>query len=112
MRYLIIAGLVIAAVVSVALLWKSEEGRDLLAVFCGVAGFILAISTGISAIIFSYAIFEYVGSEYKAAILNREYGTSYTAQEVFYGSGVIETIRELDKKRVEINGNILKGETE
>jgi hypothetical protein len=42
--------------------------------------------------------------------LNREYNTNYTREEVFWASDVIETIRELDRKRVELNGDIMGGE--
>ena len=59
-------------------------------------------------IIYCTLIFEYIGADHKARIMNREYGTSYTQQEVFYASSVIDTVRELDRKRMEINGDILK----
>jgi hypothetical protein len=63
-------------------------------------GVFLLIGIGISS-------FYWVGAEYKARIINREYGTEYTREEVFYASDVIETIRELDRKRIELNGNIM-----
>ena len=49
----------------------------------------------------------YFGAGYKAKIINREYGTNYTAEELFYASDVIDEVRELDRKRVEINGNVM-----
>lgn len=49
---------------------------------------------------------DWVGSAHKANIVNREYGTDYSREEVFYGSSVIDTIRELDRKRYEVNGDI------
>lgn len=49
---------------------------------------------------------EWTGSKYKADIVNREYGTDYSREEIFYGSSVIDTIRELDRRRIEINGDI------
>lgn len=52
--------------------------------------------------------FQYIAAGHKAEIINREYKTNYTQEEVFYASDVINTVRELDRKRVEINGNILK----
>ncbi len=51
----------------------------------------------------------YIAADYKANIINREYNTSYTQEEVFFASDVIETIREIDRKRVEINGDIITG---
>ena len=55
-------------------------------------------------------VFFYLAAEHKAEILNREYGTNYTQEEVFYAHGVIDTIRQLDRTRVEINGNLITGE--
>ena len=52
----------------------------------------------------------YVGSSYKADIVNEEYGTSYTAAQIFYASDVIENIRELKRTRIEVNGNLTTGE--
>lgn len=46
-------------------------------------------------------------SKYKADIINREYNTQYTRQEIFYASDVIDTVRELDRKRIELNGDLL-----
>lgn len=57
-----------------------------------------------------YGIFfvSWIGAEYKANIINREYGTHYTRAEVFYASDVIDTIRELDRKRIELNVDLTK----
>jgi len=44
----------------------------------------------------------------KAQFLNREYHTSYTQKEIFFASDVIDTIRELDRQRIELNGNLMK----
>lgn len=52
----------------------------------------------------------YIGAGYKAELINKEYGTSYTQAQVFYASDVIDTIREIKRTRVEVNGNLLKGD--
>jgi hypothetical protein len=49
-----------------------------------------------------------MASEHKMHIINREYQTNYTREEIFYASDVIDTIRELDRKRIELNGNIMR----
>lgn len=54
--------------------------------------------------------FNYRAAGYKTKILNREYGTDYTQQEIFYAGDVVETIKNLDRQRVEINGNLFTGE--
>ena len=50
--------------------------------------------------------YDWVASEYKVNIINREYNTDYTREEIFYASDVIETIRNLNRNRHEINSNI------
>jgi cytochrome bd-type quinol oxidase subunit 2 len=73
----------------------------LLAVICGII-----IFTG--ACVFGACSFKYKAAEVIASLINREYNTTYTQAEVFYASDVINTIRELDRTRIEINGNIGK----
>lgn len=76
---------------------------SLLASFASV-GFAIAGMIGLA--ITMIAGFEYKGAEHRANIINREYGTEYTQEEVFYASNVIDIVRELDRKRYEINGDI------
>ena len=52
----------------------------------------------------------YFGAEHKAEVINREFGTNYTQQEVFYAEGVIDAIREVQRQCVEINGDLITGE--
>lgn len=96
---LMVAGVCIALVADVAGL--SRE-------FFGGIGAIACTSSLIGLFLYCFLIYGYVSAEYKANIMNREYGTKYTQEEVFYASDVIETVRELDRKRIEINGDILK----
>ena len=70
-------------------------------IFC-IAGFIGLIAYG-------FLAYGYFAAEHKANIINREYKTNYSQIEVFYASDVIETIRELDRKRIELNGDIITG---
>lgn len=55
-------------------------------------------------------IWGWIASDYHARIINREYGTNYTKEEIFFASSSIEIIRELDRKRYQINGNLITGE--
>lgn len=75
----------------------------------GSIGGIFSLISGVGLIACIAYGFDWHASEYKAKIMNREYGTSYTQDEVFYASSVIETVRELDRKRMEINGDIITG---
>ena len=71
-------------------------------------GVMVAIG-GIGLVIYSLMAYSYVAAQYRADILNREYGTNYTREDVFYASSVIDTIKELDRKRIEVNGDIITG---
>lgn len=72
--------------------------------FCGF----MSIGFGLLMIVASgFMGFSYVVAGEKAKIINREYGTNYTQREVFYAESVIDTIREIDRKRVELNGDIM-----
>lgn len=71
----------------------------LVSVIAGIAGLSGLVGTTIAG-------FEYIGAEHRANIINREYGTEYTQEEVFYASNVIDIVRELDRKRYEVNGDI------
>lgn len=71
-------------------------------------GVVSIILTTICMIIFAINCVDYVACGYKAEIINKEYGTHYTQAEVFYGSDVIETIQQVKRQRIEINGNLLK----
>jgi len=75
---------------------------DFVAPVFGIVGLVGLIVYGLLA-------YSYFAAEHKANIINREYGTNYTQIEVFYADSVIDTIRELDRKRVELNGDLITG---
>lgn len=60
-------------------------------------------------IFYGFLVYGYIAAEYQVGIINREYNTEYTQKEFFYASNVIETVRELDRKRVEVNGDLITG---
>jgi hypothetical protein len=104
----IVFGIIMAVVLVIALAWWASQDcgwYNFIAAFMAV---LLGIATGVTIICFCFTVWSWNASEYKANIVNREYGTEYTREEIFYGSDVIETIRELDRKRLEINGNIMR----
>lgn len=77
----------------------------------GVVGCLFAFLAFILIIVVSCIAWEWTAAKYKTEIMNREYGTSYTREEVFYADDVIETIRQLNRTRIEINGNLMNGAT-
>lgn len=78
-----------------------------LEVLCAIMGFVSVLAGLVITIMLAVMCWSWQGSKYKADIINREYGTQYTQAEIFYASSVIDTIRELNRKRIEVNGNIL-----
>ena len=62
----------------------------------------------IGLVCYCFLVYSFVAADYKKDIINREYKTNYTQEEVFYASDVINTIRELNRSRIEVNGNIIK----
>lgn len=103
----ILIALIVLAILAVFLIVFSAEVESFLCFFLGVIAAILA-ATGL----ISYAFFgwNYIAAEYKADIINREYGTNYTQAEVYWAADVIDTVRELDRKRVELNGDLFREE--
>lgn len=100
---LILLALAIAGLIACFLL--ANDGSFV----AGLVGVILALGTGVTAICYSFTVWSWFASEYKASIINREYGTNYSREEVFFASDVIDTIRELDRKRIEVNGDLMTG---
>ncbi len=99
--------LILIALVSVTVLgiWASSRSdRPLfsnnVAPFFATVGFF-------GLIIYSIYAYNYIAAEYKANILNREYQTNYSQEELFYASNVIDTVRQLDRNRIELNGNLM-----
>ena len=75
----------------------------------GILGVIIMGLVGGAAIICTAVGFEYIGASYRAEIINREFKTQYTQAEVFWADDVIDAVRELDRQRIELNGNLIKG---
>ena len=103
----ILIGLQIGLVVEVIFIIIANKSYDydmLAVLFAMIFGIVLFVG----ACVFGGLAFNYRAAETKATLINREYNTDYTTEEVFYASDVINTIRELDRTRIEINGNIGK----
>ena len=105
--YIIFTCIMLGAVISTALIIFSAsgtDGRHILACGLGILGW---SATVIVALIYSIVIWNWFAADYQSQIINREYGTNYTQAEVFYASDVIDTVRQLDRKRYEVNGDLL-----
>lgn len=102
--FLIFSGIVIAAVMSVALFRYGDAGYETRHTLAGGSGLLLGIGSGFGALAYALIVWGWIAADHQAQIINREYGKNYTQAEVFYASSVIDTVRQLDRKRYEING--------
>ena len=93
----------VLAIVVISIYLVNTRIEDLEVV--GITGLVIGIGL---LCVYVFAAFTYFAAGYKKDIINREYKTDYTQEEVFYASDVIETVRELNRSRVEINGDLLK----
>ena len=103
---LILCAIVAAIVVSAMLFWYADRECSF---FPGLFAMFLSLAAGVAAIVYVFAGWEWMASEHKMKIINREYKTAYTREEIFYASSVIDTIKEIERNRVEVNGNIMRG---
>lgn len=108
--FLIFTAILVAAGMSVVLFKYGDDGYKTRHTFAAVIGLLLGIGSGIGALVYAFAVWGWLAADHKAQIINREYGTHYTQAEVFYASDVIETVRQLDRKRYEINGDLVRGQ--
>ena len=108
--FLILTAIVVAAVMSVVLFKYGDDGYKTRHTLAGVVGLLLGTGTGLCALVYALTVWGWIAADHKAQIINREYGTNYTQAEVFYASDVIETVRQLDRKRYEINGDLVRGQ--
>lgn len=104
----ILLAILLSAAIGFALCKFGDSGYNTVNVLSMIAGVVILVATSISSLVYVFAGWQWYAAEHKAKIINREYGTKYTQSEVFYASDVIDTVRQLDRSRVEINGNILK----
>lgn len=104
---LILVALVVAAVVNFMLLYYGNSGYAGRHMAAFVSAVFLGIATVSAAIVYVFAGWNWIAAEHKTSIINREYATTYSREEVFFASDVIETIRQLDRKRYEVNGNLM-----
>ena len=104
---LILIALVVGLVAGIALLVYGEQTFSMF--FFGV---IILVLVGFSTIVYTAMAFDYIAASYKAEIINREFKTQYTQEEIFWADDVINVVRELDRQRIELNGNPIRKKEE
>lgn len=100
--------LILVALIAAMLIAAYFKQRGRYSLFSEVVCPIVVIMGFIGLFVYCFLVYDYIAAGYKKEIINREYGTNYTRQEVFYASDVIETVRELNRTRLEVNGDLLK----
>ena len=76
--------------------------------FPDVMGGILIFISSIIFVTLPFFGYSWVAAKTKAEIINREYGTHYTREEIFYANDVIDTIQQIKRKRIEVSGDLFK----
>lgn len=104
---LILIAIIVAGAMAWLALWYGQRFSkfDGLALLAGV---VLAAGAGSAAIFYAFAGWQWFAAAQQAKVINSEYGTHYTQEEVFYASDVIDTIRQIDRKRIEVNGDLFR----
>jgi hypothetical protein len=103
--FMLAAMVALAAVGGLFLRWSCVYDSVLLA----VVGVLSCLFSAIGILVLAMGAYSWTASGYRTEIINREYGSSYTREEIFFASGVIETVRELNRQRIEVNGDIMRG---
>lgn len=100
---LLVAAACVWALIIISNNWYSLIGEVALFVSVG-----LAIATGFTGVAYVWSGWSWLAAEQKANIINREYGTNYSQKEFYFASDVIDTVRQLDRKRIEVNGDLMR----
>lgn len=104
---MVVLGIVlfIAVAVGLVFLFKwGDDGYSGLHTFA-VVGSIVLLAIQVIILIAGICIgVSYIGSGTKAELLNKTYGTNYTAKEIFFAGDIIEEIRRVQRTRIEIEG--------
>lgn len=109
---LILIAIIVAAVVGCVLLVYFDNGYEGRHFVAGISGIVICIATAGVAITYAVGAWQWLSADAKAKIINREYGTHYTREEIFYASDVIDTIRQIDRKRIEVNGDLMRANSD
>lgn len=97
----LLAGITLCTFAIIAFRIAGSSYQRWFAIPMGIIGFVAVLIGVVALIVTAVVSFDWVASEHKAQILNREYGTHYTREDVFYASDVIDMIREIDRTRID-----------
>lgn len=106
----ILVGLIALGALAAVLVWFSTTAYNTIAMVAGVAGAAGAVLTLVGLVVWSACAAQWFGAGHKVRIINETFGTHYTQAEVFWAESVIDEVRELKRQRVELNGDLFRGE--
>lgn len=109
---LILIAIIAAVTLTAILFWYAGSSYGTSGDVAGVMGILLALACAVASVVYVMAGFAWFSAKYKTEIVNREYGTNYTHEEIFWASSVVDTIRELDRNRYEVNGDFRRGNSD
>lgn len=69
-------------------------------------GSLICIAIAILLIAYPIVSYNWIAAKHKAKIINTTYDTHYTQADIFFASDVIDQIRQIDRKRIELNGDL------
>lgn len=63
----------------------------------------------VALVVYMFAGFFWMAAEHKAELINKTYGTEYTQEQVFWAEDIIEEVRQVQRQRIELNGDLVRG---
>lgn len=106
---LILAAIIFLTLISCFLFRYTQNQYGFWGDVLGTFSLVLIGFSGSFMVLYIILGFAWFSAEYEVNIVNREYGTNYTQEEMFWAANVINTVRELKRDRIEVNGNLIDG---
>ena len=104
---MVVLGIVLFIAIAVGLVFLFKWGDEGYSGLHALAQVLSIILLGLQVIILIAGIcigVSFIGSGTKAELLNKTYGTNYTAKEIFFAEDIIEEIKRVQRTRIEIEG--------
>lgn len=108
MTYLIYAALCNIGLLLSAIFLSRIEKYSLTELFGVMLGFI----SGVLFIILSINSYSYVKASVQAELINAQYGTAYTTDQIYFASDIIDEISEAKRSRIDMRSHITKEKPE
>lgn len=94
------------SILAILLLIHSERGYQVKHTITGFLGVLASIFSCVGLVVIAIHGWSWIASEHKARIINAEFGTTYTQEDIFYASDVIDEIRQIARHRYDIDVSV------